>query len=59
MYDKERCVKKLTFGPDEREEFESFLIANPSIEYVPEYKKSVFGEIVSLLRKAKWEWEDE
>ena len=52
-------MKKLIFGPDEREEFESFLISNPSVEYVPEYKKSVFGEIVSLLRNAKWEWEDE
>ena len=59
LYDKENCVKKLILGPEEREEFESFLIANPSIEYVPEYKKSVFGEIVSLLRNAKWEWEDE
>ena len=59
VYDKEKCVKKLIFGPDEREEFESFLISNPSVEYVPEYKKSVFGEIVSLLRNAKWEWEDE
>lgn len=59
LYKGKECIKDIRCENSEREAFESILIANPNIEYLPEYRNSMFGEIVSVLRGAKMERMDE